>query len=125
MDVRDIFRKLATNQYMPNFNYANYKLSFQTVFYTRNYKYCCCPCAFDHEWAAYISDGGHIHEELYRKVEANLVNGKCPHVDHVVSDYVRETAVYGIHIAAAAGTEKAVKQDLLVCYKCWDRIKIR
>ena len=112
MDVRDIFRKLTTNKYIPDFDYKNYKLSFQTVFYTCNYKYCCCPCAFDHEWLTYIADGGHIDEELYKKVEANLLAGKCPHVDDVISDYVRETAVYGIHIAAAVGTSKAVKNDL-------------
>ena len=109
MDVRDIFRKLTTNKYIPDFDYKNYKLSFQTVFYTCNYKYCCCPCAFDHEWLTYISDEPQVDEELYTKVEANLLAGKCPHVDDVISDYVRETTVYGIHIAAAAGTEKAIK----------------
>ena len=46
-------------------------------------------------------------------MEANLLAGKCPHVD-VISDYVRETIVYGIHIAAAAGTEKAIKRVLTV-----------
>ena len=112
MDIRDIFRKLTTNKYIPDFDYENYKLSFQTVLYTCNYKYCCCPCAFDHEWLTYISDGGQIEKELYKKVEANLLAGKCPHVDDVISDYVRETAVYGIHIAAAVGTSKAVKNDL-------------
>ena len=112
MDVRDIFRKLTTNKYIPDFDYKNYKLSFQTVFYTCNYKHCCCPCAFDHEWLTYISDGGQLEEELYKKVEANLLAGKCPHVDDVISDYVRETAVYGMHIAAAVGTSKAVKNDL-------------
>ena len=114
MDVRDIFRKLTTNKYIPDFDYKNYKLSFQTVFYTCNYKYCCCPCAFDHEWLTYISDEPQIDEELYTKVEANLLAGKCPHVDDVISDYVRETTVYGIHIAAAAGTEKAIKRVLTV-----------
>ena len=117
MDVRDTFRKLATNKFIPDFDYKNYKLSFQTVFYTCYYKYCCCPCAFDHEWLAYISDSGEINEELYKKVEANLLAGKCPHVDHVISDYVRETAVYGIHFAAAVATEKAVKQDLDVTHR--------
>ena len=114
MDVRDIFRKLTTNKYIPDFDYKNYKLSFQTVFYTCNYKYCCCPCAFDHEWLTYIADGGQIDEELYKKVEANLLAGKCPHVDDAITDYVKETAVYGIHIAAAAGTEKAIKRVLTV-----------
>ena len=114
MDVRDIFRKLTTNKNIPDFDYKNYKLSFQTVFYTCNYKYCCCPCAFDHEWLAYISDEGQIDEELYKKVEANLLAGKCSHVDDVISEYVRETTVYGIHIAAAAGTEKAIKRVLTV-----------
>ena len=117
MNVRDIFRKLATNKFIPDFDYKYYKLSFQTVFFTSHYKYCCCPCAFDHEWLAYISDKGEINEELYKKVEANLLAGKCLHVDHVSSDYVRETAVYGIHLAAAVGTEKAVKQDLGVTHR--------
>ena len=116
MDVRDIFRKLTMNAYMPDFDYKHYKLSFETVFHTNNYKYCCCPCAFDHEWLSYISDGGEINEEMYKKVEANLLAGKCPHVDNVIPDYVRETAVYGIHIAAAVGTERAVKEDLGVKY---------
>ena len=111
MTVKDKFRKLATNKFIPDLEYNTYKLSFQTVFYTCDYKYCCCPCAFDHEWLVYISDSGEINEELFKKVEANILAGKCPHVDHVISDYVTETAVYGIHLAAAVGTEKAVTQE--------------
>ena len=120
MDTRDIhvFRKLATNQYMSNFDYEKYKLSFQTVFFICNFKYCCCPCAFDHEWLTYVNENGKIDEELYARVETNILNRKCPHVDLVTSDYVRETAIYGIHLAAAVGTEKTEK-DLGFTY-WWD-----
>lgn len=109
MEVKSIFRNLATNQFLPELDYIDFKFSFQTVFYKSLYSHCCCPCAFQHEYIEYVSNTGMVNEEIFETVLNNIVNGKCPHVDDANEVHVRETSIYAIHIAAAVGTEEAIK----------------
>ena len=113
MDVKTVFRKLLTNQYMKYFDYSSTSFSFKTVFHELSHRYCCCSCAFEHEYMDYISVSGDIDEAMFEQVVDNIVKGRCPHVDEVPVDYVRETSIYAIHIAAAVGTEKAIKNHLV------------
>ena len=112
MELKTLFRNLVTNHYMPDFDYNNYEFSFRTVFYTTPDYYCCCPCAFEHEFLQYISDTGEIKEDSYTNVLQNVLNGKCTHVNGVPESYVTNTSIYGIHIAAAVGTEAALEIHL-------------
>lgn len=113
MDRKTVLRNLVTNRYMSDFDYTGTEFSFQTVFYVESrFSYCICACGFEHEYLDYISESGDIDEEVYKKVEHSILNGKCPHVDQVPKEYVRETKIFGIHIAAAVGTEKAFTDSL-------------
>ena len=106
MDVITIFRNLVTNTYMADFDYMDYDLSFQTVFYQSGCSYCCCSCGFEHEYLDYISGAGVINEQIYEKIVKCLVEGKCPHVDKVPKEYVKTAGLKAIHIAAAVGTHQ-------------------
>ena len=87
--------------------------SFQTVFYQTHYSYRYCRCAFDHEYLRYLSDTGEkVNIEIYERVANNIETGKCPHVEHVPVEHLRETGIFGIHIAAAVGNEAAVKYHI-------------
>lgn len=113
MDIKTVFRNLVTNRYMTDFDYAGTEFSFQTVFYVESrFSYCICSCGFEHEYLDYISESGDIDEEVYQKVVQSIIDGKCPHVDQVPKEYVRETKIFGIHIAAAVGTENALTDGL-------------
>ena len=112
METKEIFRNLVANQFMPGFDYVGTTFSFQTLFNKRLYSYKCCPCAFEHEYLECITESGDIDEKLYNRVLLNILNGKCPHVDEQQNHCIRETCVYGIYIAAAVGTEKAIKPHL-------------
>ena len=109
MEIRAIFRNLVTGQYMPDFDYIYQKFSFLTLFQRTHYSYCCCECSFQHEYMDYLSENGTIDESTYNKIVQCIEEGKCPHVDAVRTEYVRESSVNAIHIAAAAGTVEAVK----------------
>lgn len=74
------------------------------MFYKSSYSYRCCACAFTHEYLEYISENGEIYEDLYEQVEQNIINGKCPHTADVSDEYVVDTSVNAVHIAAAVGT---------------------
>lgn len=95
---------------MADFSYHTQEFAFQTVFHRSTIDYCCCPCSYEHELVDYISEDGEINEEMYSRVLENIVNGKCPHVDEVPTEYVTETTVMGIHIAAVVGPLRAVKK---------------
>ena len=112
MDTRTVFRQMVKNKYIEDYDYTNMSFLFQTVFHKLSYRYCCCACAFEHEFMDYISQSGEINEVMYERVVDNIVKGKCPHVDEVPAEYVRETGVYGIHIAAVVGTETAIKKHM-------------
>ena len=105
MDEATVFRNLVTNKFMPHHDYTKTKFSFNTLFYKSHLFYCCCPCAFEHEYLEYINEGLSIDEMLYEKVKQNIIDGKCPHVDDKPPAYVRETSIYSIHIALVIGTE--------------------
>lgn len=123
MDIKTIFRNLVTNQYMENFDYVHTRFSFLTLFHKSPYCYCCCPCSYEHEYFKYISDGSNVEnnvdEEMYNKILSNILKGKCPHVEGQPTDYVSETTVYAIQIAAVVGTEQAVEEHMK------DYLKIR
>ena len=108
MDVKE-FQNLVTNKFMPDFDYINYKFTFQTVFYISDYVYCCCTCGYEHEYLDYISESGEIDKEIHEKVVKCIIDGKCPHVDNVPYEYQKEAGIYGINIAAAVGTTQALK----------------
>ena len=112
MDETRIFRNLVTNQHMKDFDYRRTKYSFQTVWYRSAYSYCFCGCGFQHEFVDYVSESGYINEEIYEKILLCVLAGNCPHVYEASPEYIRETGVYGLHIAAVAGNYEALKGSL-------------
>ena len=115
------FRKMVTNQFMENVEYMREKYSFLTVFRTSDSTlalgstYRCCSCAHDHEYLEYILDTGEVNEKLFDKIVKSLAIGKCHHADAVSKDQLVSTSITGLHIAAAVGTERAVKENLERC----------
>ena len=107
LDTRETLRRLATNTPIRGFSYAK-KFKFQTLFYQSSYSYCCCPCAYEHEYVTYISDKGEINEEILENIVECILKGLCPHVMTFMLnrryEYVRDTKILAMHIAAAAGT---------------------
>ena len=112
MSDRDIFQKLLSNEFIPNFNYADYTFTFETVFYHSAFTYRLCECGYENEYLDYISKTGSINEEMADKILENIVNGKCPHVDKVHRKYVRETSIPAIHIAVFVGNDQALDSYL-------------
>ena len=109
MKLEKVFRKLVTGTFILDYNYTAQQLTFQTVFRKSSFDYCCCPCSYEHEFLDYITENGDIDEAIYNRVLDNLLNGKCPHVDEVPAECVTETGIHAIHIAAAVGPLRAVK----------------
>lgn len=105
-DVRTIFRKLVTNEYIQNFDYQNTKFSFKTVHYFSEnaFVYRCCPCAFEHEYLDYIGIDGQIDEEMYNKIEQSVVDGQCPHVSQAKEDEISSTEISSITTPLVLGT---------------------
>lgn len=109
MDIKTIFRNILSDQFIPDFDYVNCKFSFQTVFYRTYYSYSCCSCGFEHEFLDYLAESGEINEILLDKIVECVIKGKCPHVNNGVPDeFLRETSVHAIHIAAAVGMKEAI-----------------
>ena len=100
MDEELVFRDVVASRCKPDPGFIRYKFTFDTVFYKSAHSYCCCKCAFEHEYFDYISENGDINEHMYERVADNISRGKCEHVDAVPRHYVRDTYVYGVHIAA-------------------------
>ena len=108
MDTTRVFQRLVTDQSLGSDNL--FKLfSFQTVFYHTPHSYCCCSCAFDHEYLTYISDSGKINDEIYERIIYSIENGKCPHAEQVTEEYLVQTGIYGMHIALAIGNVQAAQ----------------
>ena len=110
------FRNLVTNQFMENIDYSREKYSFRTVFYKSSSTYCCCSCAHNHEYLEYISDTGEVDENVYENIVKSLANGKCPHADMVPEYQLVPTSITAMHIAAAVGTERAVRENIDKCF---------
>lgn len=107
-----MFKNLVSNQYMEEFDYANRKFGFKTVFYKSTFYQCYCRCPFEHEYMDYVSENGEVNEEIYEKIIQNIIDGMCPHVDQAPDDYVKETSISGLHVAACLGTVTAIKRHL-------------
>ena len=112
MNTDEMFRCLVTNQFIPDFNYTQIKLSFQTVFYQSTSTYCCCECGFVNEFLDYMTTAGIRNKGIYNNILQSIKDGKCPHVDAADPKYIRETSVNGIHLAAVVGTEESIKDYL-------------
>ena len=110
------FKNLVTNQFMENVDYAQEKYSFLTVFNTSGSTYRCCSCAQDHEYLEYISDTGEVDENVYENIVKCLAKGRCPHGDTIPEYQLVPTSITAMHIAAAVGTERAVKENIDKCY---------
>ena len=106
---KTILRKLVTGQFMPQSDHYSRKFGFQTVFRRTTYSYCCCPCAFEHEFLDYLSEDGTINEAVFERVLENVVNGKCAHTEGVPTAFITETRIHGFHITAAVGPLRAVR----------------
>ena len=104
-----MFRDIVVKRDIPD-RCLEEEFSFQTVFNVSSNSYCCCSCAFVHEYFDYISETGDIHEEMLGITVQNIKNGHCPHTSSFPSDLTRTTRVYGSHIVAALGSEDLVKE---------------
>ena len=103
MDAKEIFEVLARNGKQEDLDtYYTREFSFDTVFSIYSYSYCCCPCAFEHEFLDYITDDG-INDTMFDRIKGNIAKGKCEHVDGALSQYVHKTSVISEHIVAASG----------------------
>ena len=109
MDIKEIFSNLISNIFIPGFDYRR-TFQFQTVFYYTGSSYCICDCAFKHEYLEYLLEYGVVNEDLSNNTLENIIRGKCPHVDTVNKEYIRLTSVSALQIAAAVGTERALKE---------------
>lgn len=112
MDTSTILRNLVTGQFMEDFDYAHTRFYFQTLFHKSPYSYICCPCSYEHEYFTYITDENTVDEEIYAKVLNNILNAKCAHVLGQPADYISETNVYAVQIAAVVGTEQAIEENM-------------
>ena len=103
MNKKEIFEVLVRNGNQDGLDeYYTHEFSFETVFSIYSYSYCCCPCAFEHEYLDYLSDDG-VNESMFERIKENIARRRCEHVDGVLSQYVHETRVTGQHIVAASG----------------------
>ena len=121
MDVSTTFRNLVSNQFMPEFDYIFTQFSFSTVSYKTHYSYCCCECAFQHEYIDYITKAGTLDELIYNKIVCCIEDGQCPHVTDLPPEYICKSSVNAIHIAAAVGTVEAVRYH--VCFDELDEMR--
>ena len=109
MEVQKVFRNLDTNQFMPEFNYVETRFKFRTVFHQSNHACCVCMYSYEHEYLDNISSQGEIDEEMYNRVLQCIVDDKCPHVNQVPAEYVKDTSISGLHIAVTLGATEATK----------------
>ena len=112
LDKIDLLRTLVINENLPGFNYTAHRFSFRTVFKRESYTYCCCNCAFEHEYMLYISDKGEIIKDIFYRVVQNISLGECSYVKDVSEEFVAETSVGAIHIATARGNKTPAKGHL-------------
>ena len=113
MDTTRVFQRLVTDQSLVPKNLLKL-FSFQTVFYHTPHSYCCCSCAFDHEYLTYIYDSGKINDEIYERIVYSIENGKCIHAEQVPEKYLVQTGIYGIHVALALGNVQTDKGHIAI-----------
>ena len=107
MDSADLFRHLLTTKTLPEKTRSDYEFGFRTVFYIQGSSYCCCRCAYDHEYFTYISNTGEIDMDNFDKLAKAVECGYCEHAIRVKNkDYLKETKVYATHVLAALGSEQ-------------------
>ena len=110
-----LFMRMVLN---PDLNCKSMEFSFETVFYRTSYSYCCCPCAYQHEYFDYLSDKDemdeqkerHIDEAMFERIVQNIADRRCPHADIVESKYLTTSTVYTDHILAVSGSRKDFKR---------------
>lgn len=114
MDNSNVFKYLLTNKVFPENEIKDYEFKFTTVFRKFGPTYCCCRCAFDHEYFSYISDKGNIDMGKLDNLVKALKDGYCQHTTKEnIKCYFKETKVNILHktqvsifhIAAALGSE--------------------
>ena len=110
MDSADLFRHLLTTKTLPEKTRSDYEFGFRTVFYIHGSSYCCCRCAYDHEYFTYISNTGEIDKDKFDKLAKAVECGYCEHAIRFKNkDYLKETKVYATHVLAALGSEDMVE----------------
>ena len=88
--------------------------SFETVFYRTEYSYCCCPCAYQHEYFDYLSDKDEMEpqyrremdEAVFEQIVQKIADRRCPHADKVESKYLTTSTVFTNHILAVCGSRE-------------------
>ena len=89
---RQVFRNLCEGHFVTDFDYINTRYSFQTVFFKRKNR--------------------QTREDVYDKIVRCIEETKCPHVEVKSKEYVTETNISDIHIAAALGITEAIICDI-------------
>ena len=110
MDIARQFRCLVIENTVPDHSICDQYFAFKTVFYTRGSSYCCCRCAYDHEYFTYISDTGEIDLEKFDRLAKAVESGYCEHAIKIENkEYLKETKVHSTHVAVALGLEDIVE----------------
>ena len=106
MDSADLFRHILTTKTLPEETKLGYEFRFKTVFYNDGASYCCCRCAYDHEYFSYISESGDIDWEKCDTLVQAIKDGRCQHAARATKkEHLSETVVNVFHISAALGSE--------------------
>ena len=120
MDIARQFRRLVIENSISDNTICDQNFAFETVFYMGRSSYCLCRCAYDHEYLTYISDDGSIDTEKFDMISQAVEIGYCEHAIQVESrEYLKETKVHSIHIAAALGLEEMVETILATLNSEW------
>ena len=115
MDSADLFRHILTTKTLPEETKLGYEFRFKTVFYNDGASYCCCRCAYDHEYFSYISESGDIDWEKCEPLVQAIKDGRCQHAARATKKVpLSETMVNVFHISAALGSETLLRELLKV-----------
>lgn len=108
MNVAEVFRYMLTKKAIPDKVISENQFVFKTVFYYKSGpSYCCCRCAYDHEYFSYISDCDDVDMVIFDRLATAVTDGYCQHATGLIEKgYLRETRVNVFHIAAALGSEE-------------------
>ena len=113
MDSADLFRHILTTKTLPEKTKLGYEFRFKTVFYNDGASYCCCRCAYDHEYFSYIAESGDIDWEKCDTLVQAIKDGRCQHAARATKKVpLSETMVNVFHISAALGSETLLPELL-------------